>query len=117
MEVDGARVEDRSQHREVFAQSVDGVGPRRAERLLLGFVRAQSEAEAEVPVRRGLRRLGQRRHDQRVPWVDRHDGRADAKAGHGGADQSGQGDGVVVELLGQPDLADAEREAPGAPDR
>jgi hypothetical protein len=45
-----------------------------------------------------------------VARIDRHDERSHAQAGDGRADQSGQGDGVVVELLGQPDLADTRGE-------
>ena len=37
-----------------------------------------------------------------------HHRRADPEAGHRGADEPGERDRVVVELLGQPDLADAD---------
>ena len=40
----------------------------------------------------------------------RHHERSHAQAGHGRADQSGQGDRVVVELLEHPDLADTHGE-------
>ncbi len=42
-----------------------------------------------------------------MPWVDRYDEGTDAQAWHRGADVSGQRDGVVVELLGYPHLANA----------
>jgi hypothetical protein len=67
---------------------------------------SEAESEAEVSVGRSLGRLSQRRDDQGMARIDRHDKRSHARAGHGRADQPGQGDGVVVELLGQPDLAD-----------
>src|ERR1700722_12642597 len=106
MEVDLAGVDDRSEDLEMFAKPFDGVRPRRAEGLPLGAVRSEAESEAEASVRRGLGRLCQRCDDQGMARIDRHDERSHAQAGHGRADQSGQGDGVVVELLGQPDLAD-----------
>ena len=40
--------------------------------------------------------------------VDRHHGRADTETRYGRADHSGEGDRVVIVLLAQPDLADAE---------
>ena len=67
---------------------------------------AQPDPEAEVAVGGGLRRLGLRGDDQRVPRIQRDDGGPDTKSRHGRADQAGQPDGVVIELLGQPDLAD-----------
>ena len=44
----------------------------------------------------------------RVARVDRHHRRADAEPRYSRTDQSGEGDGVMIELLAQPDLADAE---------
>ena len=67
---------------------------------------SEAESEAEVSVGRSLGRLCQRCDDQGMARIDRHDERSHAQAGHGRADQSGQGNGVMVELLGQPDLAD-----------
>src|SRR3984957_18164925 len=106
MEVDLAGVDDRPEDLEMFPKPFDGVGPRRAEGLPLGAVRSEAESEAEVSVGRSLGRLRQRRDDQGMARIDRHDKRSHAQAGHGRADQPGQGDGVVVELLGQPDLPD-----------
>ena len=94
----------------MFPKPLDGVGPRRTEGLPLGAVRSEAESEAEVSVRGSLGRLCQRRDDQRMARIDRYDERSHAQAGHGRADQSGQGDGVVVELLGHPDLADTRGE-------
>ena len=74
----------------------------------LGFMGPQPEAQAEVAVRRRLSRLRQRRHDQRMPRVDRNHEGADSKPGHRRADQPGQRDRIVVELLSQPDLVDAD---------
>ena len=59
-------------------------------------------------MRRSLRRLRQRRDNQRVTRVDRHHRRADTEPRYGRADHSGEGDRVVIVLLAQPDLADAE---------
>jgi hypothetical protein len=106
MEVDLAGVDDRPEDLKMFPKPFDGVGPRRTEGLPLGGVSSEAESEAEVSVGRCLGRLCRRRDDQGMARIDRHDERSHAQAGHGRADQSGQGDGVVVELLGQPDLAD-----------
>lgn len=73
---------------------------------------AEPQAQAEVAVRGRLGGLRLARDDERMPRVDRDDERADSQAGDGGADQAGQGDGVVVETLGQPDLADADLGGP-----
>ena len=74
----------------------------------LRLVGAQAEAEAEVAMRGRLRCLRQGRHDQRMARVDRYHRSADTEPRHRRADQPRQCDRVVIELLGQPDLADAE---------
>ena len=71
-------------------------------------MRAETKSETEVSVRRGLRRLRQRRHDQRVARVDRHHRCAHAESRYCRADESREGNRIVVELLSQPHLADTE---------
>ena len=90
MEVDGAGVQDRPEHLQVFAQPADDVGPCGAESHLFGTMRPQTEAEAEVAAsgRLGGQCLGGER--QRVARVDRYDERADAEPRHGGTDVTGQ---------------------------
>ena len=94
----------------MFPKPFDSVGPRRTEGLPLGAVRSEAESKAELSVRRSLGRLCQRRDDQRMARIDRHNVRSHPQARHGRADQSGQGDGVVVGLLEHPDLADTRGE-------
>ena len=69
-------------------------------------VGTQSETEAEVAVRRGLRCLRKRRDEQRMPRVDRHHEGSYAQPGHGRADETCERQRVVVEPLGQPYLSD-----------
>jgi hypothetical protein len=71
-------------------------------------VGAQAEAEADVAMRGRLRCLRQGRHDQRMTRVDRYHRSADTEPWHRRADQPRQCERVVIELLGQPDLADPE---------
>ncbi len=92
----------------MLTQSLDRVWPRGAERHTFRFVGAQPEAEAEVAVRGGLSRLRLRRHDQGMARIDGDHRRADAEPWHRRANQASQGDGVVIELLSQPDLSDSE---------
>jgi len=47
-------------------------------------------------------------HDHGVPRVDRHDRRAEGDVWHGIAEDRGDGQCVVVELLGQPQRAKAD---------
>jgi hypothetical protein len=89
-------------------QTPDCVGPRVSKRQPLRLVGAQAEAEAEVAMRGRLRCLRQGRHDQRMARVDRYHRSADTEPRHRRADQPRQCDRVVIELLGQPDLADPE---------
>lgn len=58
-------------------------------------------------MRGSLRGLRLRGDDQRMARVDRHHRCPDAEAGYRGADQTGQADGVVIELLREPDLPNA----------
>jgi len=88
----------------MVSESPNRVGERRSECLPLGLVRPQPETQAEIAVRSGLRGLRQRRHDQRMARVDRHHRGTHAKARHRRADEAGQRDRVVVELLREPDL-------------
>ena len=54
----------------------------------------------------GLRRLRLRRHEQRMPRVDGHHECSYPQPGHRRAHEAGEREGVVVEPLGQPHLAD-----------
>jgi hypothetical protein len=68
-------------------------------------VSPQSDAEAEVAMRRRLRGLSGVRECQWVSRVDRHGGRPHAEPGNGGADDAGQRDGIEVVELRYPELA------------
>jgi hypothetical protein len=59
VEVNSPLVEHRPQNGQVLTKARDGVGPRGAERLAFRLVGTQPEAEAEIAVRGGLRRLRQ----------------------------------------------------------
>ena len=70
----------------------------------------QSQTEAEVAMRRRLRGLSGVRECEWVPRVDRHGRRPHTEARNGGADDTGQRDGIEVVELRHPELPHAGHE-------
>ena len=100
-----AVVADRPQHRQVFMQPLHRVGGRNAEDQLFDERRSEAEPKAEVAMGGGLGGLRRRGHDQRMARVDRNHRRSHHDAGNGRADDRGQRDRVIVDLLAQPQLS------------
>ena len=84
-----------------MSSTTNRVGRGNPESPLFESMRTESQPEAELAVRRGLRSL-RRRDDQRMPWVDRHHRGPHAQARHRPADHRGQGHRIEVEVLRQP---------------